>query len=81
MTAETREITENSQPITDSELRARLDHQDEMLHLLGKAVAATQEMVEALARLVTPEAMALLDKYVNNPAAKWRRRNGGTPIQ
>jgi hypothetical protein len=71
VTAETREITENSRPITDGELKARLDHQDEILHAILHAVTA-------LAKIATPEAVALLDKYVNNPAARWRRRNGGS---
>ena len=55
------EITPNDGPLTDSELRGRLDHIDETLH--------------RLLAIATPEAMAALDKFLNNPAMRFARRH------
>lgn len=60
------ELTVNDEPITASEMRGRLDHLDGLVHdLLG--------IVQAFA---TPEARAMLDRIVNNPAVKWKARRG-----
>lgn len=77
MTATPTEITENILPVTDSELRERFDHQDELLHQIEARLRA----LEPLLALATPEVLAMLDKMLNNPAMRWKVRSGRTSVQ
>jgi hypothetical protein len=69
--AETQEITPNSTPVTHCNYEGSLDHLDELLHAI----------LARLDRIASPENLALLDRLTNNPAMRWSRRNGRTPVQ
>src|SRR5215469_2145869 len=68
--AETVDVTVNHDDISlRDELRSRLDHQDDVLH-------AVLAIVTELAEIATPEARALLHRFLDNPAMRWKNRNG-----
>ena len=68
------EFTSNHEPVTDRELRGRLDHLDNLIHLI-------LTKVEELSEIATPEARAMLAKFTSNPAVRFAagRRNGTKP--
>ena len=61
MAAEPAEVTPNYDEDTDSSLLHRIADD---LH----------EIVHMLRRIATPEAEALLDSWLSNPAVKWKAR-------
>jgi hypothetical protein len=74
MAEETQQITSNHRCVTLSDIGAETiideviwQHTHELLHMiLGR--------LDRFDRLLTPEALALLDKITNNPAMRWKNR-------
>jgi hypothetical protein len=58
------EFTPNDEPMTDSEIRGRFDHLDELIH---QVLGTVQEFA-------TPEAKAMLQRFLSNPAMRWSNR-------
>ena len=68
MAAKPIEVTPNYDEDTDS-------------NVLRRMADDVHEIVHILRRIATPEAQALLDSWLSNPAVKWKaRRNGNTRV-
>jgi len=68
MAAEMQEVTDGNE-------------QESVRNLLEHILTDVHEIAQAVHQFATPEARAMLDGFLSNPAVKWKaRRNGRTSV-